>query len=167
MYAVAKQLRAGTDRIEGVGRVLARPQHHGDLLLSPSYMLQRSTLMGGGPRVRAAMPTQLPRDIGACLRSQMPGTIVPGTTNLLDDDVNTVAILHFEFVRRLGLANAVAIEEEADRVHAHALPLAERAHQLFEFGIRFALEEDCGRRRRRAQHLAVSPCAEQGSVLEE
>jgi len=67
--------------------------------------------------------------------------------HLRNDHIDAVTILHFELVWRLVLTDAVAVEEEADRLHGHALPLAKRAHQLLKLRVGLALEEDCGETR--------------------
>jgi hypothetical protein len=60
---------------------------------------------------------------------------------------DAVTILHSELVWRLVLTDSLAVEEEADRLHGHALPLAKRAHQLLKLRVGLALEEDCGETR--------------------
>ena len=65
-------------------------------------------------------------------------------TNLCNDHIDAVPVLHLELIGRLILADAVAVEEEADGLHGHALPLAEGAHELLKLRVRLALEEYCG-----------------------
>jgi len=50
-------------------------------------------------------------------------------------DPDAVTILHSELVWRLDLTDSLAVEEEADRLHGHVLPLAKHAHQLLKLHV--------------------------------
>ena len=49
---------------------------------------------------------------------------------------DAVTILHSELVWRLVLTDSLAVEEEADRLHGHVLPLAKHAHSASEASCR-------------------------------
>eukprot|EP00302_Diacronema_sp_CCMP2436_P045211 CAMPEP_0180049710 /NCGR_PEP_ID=MMETSP0985-20121206/176_1 /TAXON_ID=483367 /ORGANISM="non described non described, Strain CCMP 2436" /LENGTH=59 /DNA_ID=CAMNT_0021978729 /DNA_START=524 /DNA_END=701 /DNA_ORIENTATION=- len=51
------------------------------------------------------------------------------SARLLDKYVDQVAVRHLKIPRRLPQGDLLTIEEEADRLHRHALPLAEGVHQ--------------------------------------
>ena len=57
-------------------------------------------------------------------------------------DLDLVAVLHLEFLRRLRRLDALAVDEEADRIERLSLPLAVRLHQLLELRLALDLEED-------------------------